>query len=58
MLMVQNLAKHDVSSGLPLVVVVARGDIQVALSPDQNKIHSALDHMQVLQGSLSLNRMH
>jgi hypothetical protein len=40
MLRVQNQAKQDVSSGLPLAVVVARGDVQVALSPNKNKIHS------------------
>jgi hypothetical protein len=46
------------SYGLPLTVVVVRGDLQVALSPDQNKIHIALNHVQVPQGSLSLNGMH
>jgi hypothetical protein len=40
MLRVQNQAKQAVSSGLSLAVVVARGDLQVAQSPDQNKIHS------------------
>jgi hypothetical protein len=42
MLRVQNQAKQAVSSGLSLAVVVARGDLQVAQSPDQNKIHSPL----------------
>jgi hypothetical protein len=58
MIRIQNQAKHDVSSGLPLVVVVARGDLQVTLSPDQNKIHSTPDHVQVTQESLSLNGTH
>jgi hypothetical protein len=58
MLSVQNQAKQTVSYGLPLAEVVVRGDFQVALSPDQNKIDSTLDHVQVLQGSLSLNGMH
>jgi hypothetical protein len=58
MLRVLNQAKQAVSSGLPLAVVVARGDLQVALSLNQNKIPSALDRMQVPQGSLSLNGMH
>jgi hypothetical protein len=58
MLRVRNQAKHVVSSGLPLAVVVARGDLQVALSPDQNRIHSALDCVQVPQGSMSLTGMH
>jgi hypothetical protein len=40
MLRVQNQAKKTMSFGLSLVVVVARGDLQVARSPDQNKIHS------------------
>jgi hypothetical protein len=34
MLWVQNQAKQVVSSGLSLVVVVARGDLKVTLSPD------------------------
>jgi hypothetical protein len=50
MLRVQNQAKQAVSYGLPLAVVVARGDLQVTLSPDQNKIHCTLDHVQVPQG--------
>jgi hypothetical protein len=58
MLRVQNQAKKVVSSGLPLAVVVARGDLQVALSLNQNKIHSTPDRVQVPQGSLSLNGMH
>jgi hypothetical protein len=58
MLRVLNQAKQAVSSGLPLAVVVARGDLQVPLSLDQNKIPNALDHMHVPQGSLSLNGMH
>jgi hypothetical protein len=58
MLRVQNQAKHVVSSGLPVAVVVARGDLQVVLSPDQNRIHSAPDYVQVPQGSLSLIGMH
>jgi hypothetical protein len=55
---IQNQAKQAMSPGLPLVVVVARGDFQVALSPDQNKIYNAPDRMQLLQWSLSLNGMH
>jgi hypothetical protein len=47
MLRIQKQAKQAVSSGLPLEVVVARGELQVALSPNQNKIHSAPDHVQV-----------
>jgi hypothetical protein len=58
MLRVQNQAKQAVSSELPTTVVVARGDLQVALSPDQTKIHSAPNRVQVPQGSLSLNVMH
>jgi hypothetical protein len=58
MLRIQNQAKQVVSSGLPLVVVVARGDLQAALSPNQNKIHNAPDRVQVPQGSLSLNEMY
>jgi hypothetical protein len=58
MLSVQNQAKQAVSSGLPVVVVVPRGDLQVARSPDQNRIHSASDRVQVPQGSLSLIGMH
>jgi hypothetical protein len=58
MLRVQNQAKQVVSSGLPIAVVVASGDLQVALSPDQNKIHSTSDRVQVPHGSLSLNLMH
>jgi hypothetical protein len=45
MLRVQNQAKQAVSSGLSLAVVVARGDLQVTLSPDQNKIHHTPDHV-------------
>jgi beta-lactam-binding protein with PASTA domain len=40
MLRVQNQAKQAVSSGLSLEVVVARGDLQVAQSSDQTKIHN------------------
>jgi hypothetical protein len=58
MLRVQNQAKQVVSSGLPLEVVVARGDLQVALSPDQNNIYSTSDRVQVPQGSMSLTGMH
>jgi hypothetical protein len=58
MLQVQNQAKQAVSSELPLAVVVARGELQVTLSPDQNKIHHIPDRVQVPQGSLSLNGMH
>jgi hypothetical protein len=47
-----------VSSALPLAVVVARGDLQVALSPDPNKIHSTLDCAQVSHGILSPNGVH
>jgi hypothetical protein len=45
MLRVQNQAKQIVSSGLPLEVVVASGDLQVILSLDQNKIHSTPDRV-------------
>jgi hypothetical protein len=58
MLRVQNQSKQAVSSGLPLAVVMARGDIQVTLSPDQNKIHRTPDRVQVPQGNLSPNGMH
>jgi hypothetical protein len=58
MLRVQNQAKQVVHSGLPLVVVVVRGDLQVTLSPDQNNIHSTPDRVQVPQGSLALNGVH
>jgi hypothetical protein len=58
MLRVQNQAKQVVSSRLSLAVIVARGNLQVAQSPDQNKIHSPPHRMQVPQGSLSLNGMH
>jgi hypothetical protein len=58
MLRVQNQTKQAMSSELTLAVVVARGDLQVALSPDQNKIHGPPDRVQVPQGSLSLTRMH
>jgi hypothetical protein len=58
MLRVQNQAKQAVSSGLPLAVVVMRGDLQVILSSDQNKIHYTPDYVQVPQGSLSPNGMH
>jgi hypothetical protein len=58
MFRVQNQAKQAVSSGLPLAVVEARGDLPVAMSPDQNKIHSTPDRVQVPQGSLSLTGMH
>jgi hypothetical protein len=34
-------------------VVVVRGDLQVTLSPDQNKIHHTSDHVQVPQGSVT-----
>jgi hypothetical protein len=40
MLRVQNQAKQAVSSRLSLAVIVERGNLQVAQSPDQNKIHS------------------
>jgi hypothetical protein len=46
MLRVQNQAKHVVTSGLPLAVVVAMGDLQVTLSPDQNKIHHTPNRVQ------------
>jgi hypothetical protein len=58
MLMVQSQAKQVVSSGLPLAVVVARGDLQVTLSIDQTKIHRTSDRVQVPQGRLSPNEMH
>jgi hypothetical protein len=58
MLRVQNQAKQAVSSGLPLAVVVVRGDLSVTLSPDQNKIHCTPDRVQVPQGILSLNGEH
>jgi hypothetical protein len=58
MLRVQNQAKQAVSSECPLAVVVVRGDLQVTLSPDQNKIHRTPDRVQVPQVSLSLNGMH
>jgi hypothetical protein len=58
MLRVQNQAKQVVSSGLSLEVVVARGDLQVAQSSDQTKIHNPPHRMQGPQGSLSLNGMH
>jgi hypothetical protein len=58
MLRVQNQVKQAVSSRLPLAVVVARSDLQVTLSPDQNKIHRTPDHVQVPQGSLPPNEMH
>jgi hypothetical protein len=45
MLRVENQAKQDVSSGLPLAVVVARGDLYVTLRPDQNKIHHTSDRL-------------
>jgi hypothetical protein len=58
MLMVQSQAKQVVSSGLPLAVVVARGDLQVTLSLDQTKINHTSDRVQVPQGRLSPNEMH
>jgi hypothetical protein len=58
MLRVQNQTKQAVSSGLHLAVVVARGDLQVTLSPDQKKIHRTLDCVQVPQGRQSPNGMH
>jgi hypothetical protein len=36
-LRVHNQAKQDVSSGLPLVVVVARGDLEITLSLTKTK---------------------
>jgi hypothetical protein len=57
MLWVQNQAKQAVSSGLSLAVVVARGELKVTLSPDQNKIHRT-HRVQVPQGCLSPNEMH
>jgi hypothetical protein len=57
MLRVQNQAKQAMSSGLPLAMVVARGALQVAQSPDQNKIHSPPHRIQVPQGNLSLDGM-
>jgi hypothetical protein len=58
MLRVQNQAKHAMSYGLPLAVVVVRGALQVTLSPDQNIIHHTSDRVGVPQGSLSLNGKH
>jgi hypothetical protein len=58
MLRLQDQAKQAMSSGFSLTVVVARGDLQVAQSPDQNKIQRPLYRMQVPQGNLSLNGMH
>jgi hypothetical protein len=55
MLRVQNQAKQAVSSGLTLAMVVKRGDLQVTLSLDQNKIHHTPDRVQVPQGRLSPN---
>jgi hypothetical protein len=58
MLRVQNQAKQVVSSGLSLVVVVAKGDLQVAQSPDQKQNSHPPHHMQVPQESMPLNGMH
>jgi hypothetical protein len=40
MFRVQNKAKQDVSLGISLAVVLAKGDLLVAQSLDQNKIHN------------------
>jgi hypothetical protein len=58
MLRAQNQAKQVVSSRLPLAMVMVRGDLQVTLSPDQIKIRSTPDRVQVPQGGLAPNGMH
>jgi hypothetical protein len=50
MIRVQNQDKRVVSSG-PSIVVVARGDLQVARRPDQNKIHSPRTVYRYLKGA-------
>jgi hypothetical protein len=57
MFRVQNKAKQDVSLGISLAVVLAKGDLLVAQSLDQNKIHNPPPphRLQVPQWSLSLN---
>jgi acyl CoA:acetate/3-ketoacid CoA transferase beta subunit len=58
MLRVQNPTKQAVSLALSLAVVVAMGDLQVARSHDQNKIHIPPHRLQVPHGSMSLNGVH
>jgi hypothetical protein len=54
MLRVQNPAKQAVSLALSLAVVVAMGDLHVARSHDQNKIHIPHTVCRYLMGACHL----
>jgi hypothetical protein len=58
MLMVEDQAERDVSSGLPLALVVPRVDRRAVQAADQNRTHRPPGCPQVPQERLSMNGIH
>jgi hypothetical protein len=58
MLRVENQAERDVSSGLPLALVVPQVDHRAVQAADQNRTHRPPGCPQVPQEHLSMNGIH